>query len=215
MLRFENVTIKAGPNTIVNNASFEIRNSEKAVLYGKSGSGKSTILSAIMGIYKPSSGTIYFNEEPVNKSTITEIRRSVSFIGQEPVLGCDSVYDSIVLPFTFRAYKAMAPERKTIIEVLENLLLSEEILNKESASISGGEKQRIAIVRALLLGKKVFLVDEITSALDKESKDIVKKIFSKEEITLLSTSHDKEWFEICTKFIEIERGNIGNITSDG
>ncbi len=214
MLRFENVTIKAGESTIINNASFEIQSNEKVVLYGKSGSGKSTVLSAIMGIYIPCSGTISFNDTPINRHTITQIRQSVSFISQEPVLGCDNVYDSIILPFTFKAYKTKAPDKMAIINTLEKLMLNKDILQKNTTNVSGGEKQRIAIVRALLLGKKVFLVDEITSALDKESKDIVKKIFSSEDITLISVSHDPEWFEICTKFIKIDNGTIKSVSSD-
>jgi putative ABC transport system ATP-binding protein len=214
LLRFENVTIKADKNIIIKNASFEIHKNEKAVLSGKSGSGKSTILSAVMGIHIPCSGTIFFNDTPINRQTITHVRRSVAFISQEPVLGCDIVHDSIKLPFTFKVHKAKMPDDKTIMNTLERLKLDEKILKKDTSTISGGEKQRIAIVRALLLGKKVFLVDEITSALDKESKNIVKKIFSDENVTLLSVSHDPEWIDIGTKFINLENGEIKNISSN-
>lgn len=72
----------------------------------------------------------------------------------------------------------------------------------------GGEKQRISIARSLLLDKKIFLLDEVTSALDPESKKAVLSLFTEDTYTILSVSHDPDWFTICDTYIEIEDGRV-------
>jgi len=100
------------------------------------------------------------------------------------------------------------PDETTIVETLEKLHLEPEILERDASVVSGGEKQRIAIARGILQGKKMFLADEITSALDTESKAAVLEFFQEEKCTLLSISHDTQWFDICSKFIKVEDGMV-------
>ena len=145
-------------------------------------------------------------------TNILNVRRSVAFIGQEPVLGAEKIRDSLLLPFTYRINRGKTPDRAAIAATLEKLQLKPQILDREASVVSGGEKQRIAIARAILQGKSVFLADEITSALDAESKSAVLDFFREERCTLISVSHDTMWFDICTKFIKVDSGKIVKVS---
>jgi len=213
MVRFDHVTVSYDDQKIIDDVSFLIEGKERAVFYGKSGSGKSTILTTILGAHIPESGTIYFDKSPVNSKNILEVRRSVSFIGQEPILGAETIREAILLPYTFKIHRDSAPSEKKIIETLNTLQLESSILEKDASVVSGGEKQRVAIARELLQNKTVFLVDELTSALDIESKKAVIDLFTSSEYTVISVSHDTDWYSICTKFLKVENGKIVNISS--
>jgi putative ABC transport system ATP-binding protein len=213
LVRFDNVTVSFGERSVIREATFQIERKEKIAIYGKSGSGKSTMLTTIVGATIPASGDVYFNGMQVSPETIHDVRRSVSFIGQEPILGEERIRDALLLPFTYRAHRGNEPAEEAIIETLKNLKLGPSILEKEASLVSGGEKQRIAIARALLLEKKIFLLDEVTSALDVESKNAVMELFSSDAYTIISVSHDSDWFEICSRFMKIEDGTI-SVTSD-
>jgi putative ABC transport system ATP-binding protein len=212
MIRFDTVTVSYGESSIIRDVSFEVKKYERVVLYGKSGSGKSTVLTTIVGAHIPSSGTVIFDGHAVNKNNIGDIRRTVSFIGQEPLLGGEKTIDALLLPFSYRAHREKTPSHAQIRIILENLRLNEDILEKDVSYLSGGEKQRIAIARALLLNKRIFLLDEVTSALDVESKRAVLQLFTETSYTIISVSHDPDWFKICSRFIKIEKGSIAEIT---
>jgi putative ABC transport system ATP-binding protein len=92
--------------------------------------------------------------------------------------------------------------------VLKQLQLDPVIVDKESKKISAGEKQRIAIARALLMNKSVFLVDEATSALDSKSKAAVADVLMDDQFTLLSVSHDDYWIGRCEIVFEMKDRNL-------
>jgi putative ABC transport system ATP-binding protein len=208
MIRFENISLQAQDHLILNEVSFEIARGEKAVFFGPSGSGKTTILMCLIGGAVPTAGTVQFNGEPLTPRTLPHLRQTVAFIGQEPVLGASEVREALMLPFSFRANRARTPSEEQVRQVLENLLLPPDILDKQTTVISGGEKQRLAIARALLLGKTVFVLDEVTSALDPQSRRAVLTLFRQPELTLISVSHDPEWLTLCTRFFKVEGGRV-------
>jgi len=208
MVRFDRVTVRYDGKAIIEDVSFEIALRDKVVFYGKSGSGKTTILTTILGAHIPVEGTVYFDGEALNAINILRVRRSVSYIGQEPVLGAEKILDAILLPFTFKVNRDRAPQEDRIVELLERLHLSRDILNKDASVVSGGEKQRVAIVRELLQNKEIFLVDELTSALDRESKGAVLDLFRDSSYTLVSVSHDPEWYGICSRFLQVDGGRL-------
>ncbi len=212
MIRFDTVTVCYGNTSIIRDISFEVAELERVVLYGKSGSGKSTVLTTLVGAHIPDSGTVYFGEQAVDRKNIGDIRRTVSFIGQEPLLGTENTRDALLLPFSYRAHRGKTPSQKQVHTILNDLQLDEGILDKDVSFLSGGEKQRIAIARALLLNKKIILLDEVTSALDMESKRAVLQLFTRTPYTIISVSHDPDWFKICSRFIKIECGRIAEIT---
>lgn len=208
IIRFDQVSVTIREKTILSNLSFILFPGEKAVLCGKSGSGKSSVLRTLLGLHPLTLGTVYFQENPLTPESVQNIRSCTAYIGQEPMLGAESVREALLLPFQFKTHREHRPTDRQLIEVLQRLQLPADILNQESKRISGGEKQRIALARGLLLGKKLYLLDEVTSALDAESKQAVFDVFSDPNLTVLSVAHDPEWLERCGIIVELEAGRL-------
>lgn len=214
MIEFENVTVTEQRKKILQNISFTIEKNEKAVIHGKSGSGKSTIIRTLLGGHRILEGNVRFEGCMLSRHSIREIRTRVAFIGQEPFLGQGTVEEVLLLPFTFRVNIAQRPDRPALCRVLERVGLSDSVLRCDAATVSGGEKQRIAVARALLMKKSVFCIDEATSALDSVSAETISSLFRNEDFTILSVSHDPRWLSIAGRFIQIDSGEIVADTTD-
>lgn len=208
LIRFDQASVRVNNKTLLSAVSFTLNAGEKAVLCGKSGSGKSTVLKTLLGLLTVTSGKVYFQEKPLDSATIKTIRRHAAYIGQEPVLGADTVREALLLPFQFKAHRDHQPTDARIEAVLEQLCLPADILKQDSNRISGGEKQRIALARGLLLDKNLYLLDEVTSALDAVSKQAVFDVFANPALTVLSVTHDPEWIARCDKVLELEDGRL-------
>jgi putative ABC transport system ATP-binding protein len=208
IIRFDQVSVTVHGKTLLSNLSFALFPGEKAVLYGKSGSGKSSVLRTLLGLHPIKQGTVYFQEIPLSPASVQAIRSCTAYIGQEPMLGAENVREALLLPFQFKTHRDHRPSETQLIEVLQRLQLPADILSQQSSRISGGEKQRIALARGLLLGKKLYLLDEVTSALDAESKHAVFDVFSDPALTVLSVAHDPDWLERCGIIFELEAGRL-------
>jgi putative ABC transport system ATP-binding protein len=130
------------------------------------------------------------------------------------MLGAKNVRDALLLPFQFTAHRNHRPTETQLVKTLQRLHLPTDILNQECNRISGGEKQRIALARGLLLGNKLYLLDEVTSALDAESKQAVSDIFSDPHLTVLSVTHDPEWMQRCDTIFELEAGRLTQVRAN-
>lgn len=214
-IRFDRVTVEVRGKTLLHNVSFFLNTGEKAVLVGRSGAGKSTILRTLLGLHRVTEGCISFSGQPLKATTIRTIRSSVAYIGQEPILGGDTVREALLLPFRFKSHCGQEPRESQLIERLHALHLPARILDQPCAKISGGEKQRIAVARALLLGKSLYLLDEVTSALDAEGKQVVMKNLADPGLTVLSVAHDPEWISRYEVILELDRGHLVKETRRG
>lgn len=208
MINFEKITLNVHRQILLSGVSLQINEGDKVVIRGPSGCGKSSLIKAVVGALPPAGGSIKVAGLEMNAGNVAQIRARIAYIGQEPVLGADNAGDALLLPFQYKVHKGNKPSKEKITQTLEQLHLSTDILDKPAKRISGGEKQRIAIARAILLNKTVFLADEITSALDPESKAAVMEQLFKPGITMLSVSHDPDWISACSRKLEIAEGKL-------
>lgn len=213
-IEFDQVTINAGGKTLLNKLSFKLYAGDKATLCGKSGSGKSTVLKSLLGLHRPARGRILFNGQPLDLKSIQAIRHDAVYISQEPLLAADTVREALLLPFGFKAHQQRKPSETQLIAVLERLQLPSSLLAQETRRISGGEKQRVALARGLLMGKTLFLLDEVTSALDAESKQAVYDVCFQPPLTVLSVAHDPDWLARCDIILSLDQGRLTGIQHD-
>lgn len=186
----KNVTLSAADRILCSGVTFELGEGEKAVLSGSSGCGKSSLLRALVGLRGVDSGTIEVGGVELSLATQGAIRHRIAFLQQEPVMGAETVREALLLPFTFKLNARHKPTPEKIAEVLDRVSLSGIVLDRPAAQLSGGEKQRIAIARGLLMNRDIILADEITAALDSDSRDKVIAVLRELPITLLAITHD-------------------------
>jgi ABC-type iron transport system FetAB ATPase subunit len=190
---------------VLKNLSLSVHHGDKVTLTGPSGSGKSTVLRCILGLVMPDSGTITIFGEPVTRHNIWQKRRDIAYVAQEPDLGTGSVKEVIETPFFFRANAGLRDSLDRLPEIMERFNLPQPLLEKQITRLSGGEKQRIALVIAILLDRPIVLLDEASSALDTKNKQAVTEYFRQaDSTTVLSVAHDTEWLEFATRVVDMK-----------
>ncbi|MGR8930873.1 MAG: ABC transporter ATP-binding protein [Gammaproteobacteria bacterium] len=215
IIRFDNVTVKLPHKTLLSEISFTIYPGQKSLIRGKSGAGKSSVLKTLLGLHSPTSGTIYFQEQALTVETVQKVRQCTTYIGQEPILGAETVRDALLLPFQFQAHRHHHPNESALVDALQRLQLPSSVLGQSTQRISGGEKQRVALARGLLLGKTVYLLDEATSALDAESKQAVFDIFADPQFTVVAITHDVDWLTRSATVYEMAKGRLMEVKEHG
>jgi len=194
MLELQKLTVKKDAKTILNKVDFSCNEGEKILIYGPSGSGKSTFLRALLFFEPINSGSIQFDGQKIGQKNINDYRKNFVFLGQKAPNFQGKAEDFICLPFTFKNNKFSKPEQPEVHKLLHQFNFSDDVLQKNYGNLSGGEQQRLSIIQALLLNKKIFLLDEITSNLDAENSYIViDKILQDPKRTVISVSHDTHW----------------------
>ena len=203
-LELRNVTVHFGGQTVLDEFSLSLKTGEKALLTGPSGCGKSTVLRCLLGFVAPASGSVHIQGETLNAHSVWTLRRHLAYVGQEPDLGAGTVNSILERPFHFHANAPLRENLKRVPDLCEQFGLARSLLKKEPGDLSGGEKQRIALISALLLDRTIVLLDEVTSALDRTSKQIVLDYFqSRGDVTALFVAHDAEWFAFANQTVEM------------
>lgn len=204
MLDVSNVSVIFGKVTLFDNLYLSMHEGEKLTLSGPSGSGKSTLLRCIIG-FAPFSGAIHIDSEPLNTHTVWRLRRKVAYVDQEPDLGPGQVREALKRPFSYKANHAVNFDPHRVDSLFERFLLPQSLQSKEVRTLSGGEKQRVALIAALLLKRPLLLLDEAASALDANSKHQVREYLREQsELTILSVSHDTRDFTLSNSVFNIE-----------
>ena len=197
----------------LNNVSFKVQKGEFIVIVGKSGSGKSTLLHLLGGLDKPSSGSVFINNQDIYKisdKNLTVFRRKYigiiyQFYNLIPVL---SVKENILLPALFDG-------RNISDKKINDMLKSLGLLNKADAypnDLSGGQQQRVAIGRALINHPKILLADEPTGNLDSRNSKHVMKLLEfynkKYRQTIIMVTHDMSLAKSASRIITMSDGKI-------
>ncbi|WP_343550434.1 iron ABC transporter ATP-binding protein FetA [Pantoea sp.] len=177
--------------TLLAPVSLQLHVGERLLLTGPSGSGKSTLLKIIASLLEASAGKITFEQRDITTLNPEHYRQQVSYCFQTPQLFGETVYDNLALPWQIRQQK---PTREQLVASLASVQLAAEMLDKNIEQLSGGEKQRVGLLRNLQFMPKVLLLDEVTSALDEENKLIINSLIDslvrEKNLAVIGISHD-------------------------
>jgi len=206
---------KYGDLEVVKGVSLAIDAGEFACLVGKSGCGKTTLLSLLSGLEKPTKGRVILNGKEMNGASEDVLalfrRENVGFIFQSfnliPTL---SAWENVALPL-FPLRMTNEERRKRATELLGKMELGHRIEHLPSA-LSGGEKQRVAIARALINNPKIIFADEPTGNLDSSTgeaiMDILNELHKEEGVAILMVTHEDELAKTANRLIRMKDGEV-------
>ncbi|MBT2561039.1 ABC transporter ATP-binding protein [Pedobacter sp. ISL-68] len=221
-LEFKNVVFRhktAGYNAI-DDISFEIQNGETVAFVGPSGSGKSTLVKLLVGLYLPVDGEILFNETSSTRIRYNPLRRQIGFVTQDTQLYAGSIRENMrfVNP-TASEEEIMEALRKASATALiaKAALGIDTVLGENGMKLSGGEKQRISIARALLRKPRLLIFDEATSALDslteEEISATIREISDRREQMTILIAHRLSTIMHADKIYVLEKGKVSETGS--
>ncbi len=215
ILEFDNVFFgydNARP--VLDNASFRVPQGAFVLVKGPSGVGKSTLLRLCCRLEEPFSGLIRFDGVPLAEMDPPSLRRKICYMQQTPTLAPGSIGNNLLAPFGFRSARGTPPPTvETIRELLDEFQLSEFGPEDPASTLSVGQKQRVCMIRTLLLNPEIMLLDEPTSALDPKSAEIVlnraQDANRRKNVTILMVTHASDQFAmIAPRIVEIDGGRV-------
>ncbi|WP_270301296.1 ABC transporter ATP-binding protein [Terrisporobacter petrolearius] len=204
-------------STALNNISFAIEDGEFVGIMGPSGSGKTTLLNLISTIDKPTSGTITLRGENILNLKGDDLalfrRRELGFVFQDfNLLNTLTIGENMILPLTLDNVDLKEQENR--LNKVSKILGIENLLDKRTYEVSGGQAQRTAIGRALINNPTLVLADEPTGNLDSASaRDVMEyleKINKEEKVTTMMVTHDPLAASYCNRILFIKDGEIYN-----
>lgn len=213
-VRFEDVTLKFGDKTVLDNINFTLPSSELISFLGPSGSGKSTTLYLISGLLDATSGKIYFDDKEVTK--LDPVKRGVGLVFQNYALYPHlTVLENIMFPL--KMAKMNKKERRRIAIEMAELTKIGDQLDKYPRQLSGGQQQRVAISRALAKSPSILLMDEPLSNLDArlriEMREEIRRIQKETGVTTVFVTHDQEEaLSIADHVMVLDDGEIQQMT---
>lgn len=204
MLYIENASIAYNNEVLFSGFSLHLNRGEIASISGPSGCGKTSLLNAILGFTPLKEGRIVLNGTVLDKSSIDIIRKQIAWIPQELALPLEWVKDMVQLPFDLKANRNSPFSEVRLFDHFEELGLEQELYYKRVNEISGGQRQRMMIAVASMIGKPLIIVDEPTSALDSGSSGKVLTFFrrlTEKGSAILTVSHDEGFAAGCDQQI--------------
>ena len=215
MLKVENLSFSYSKNGdhALSGASLELKQGQVGILLGKNGSGKTTLFKNILGIEKPGSGRISFDGENLLKMPRRERAKCIAYVPQHIHFGDLSVLDSVLMGrvayFGMRAGRA---DYEAVEKILQDMGLA-EFASRSAEELSGGEKQKVAIARAMAQNPKLMIFDEPTGNLDIANEQLIireaKRLAQEKNISILSSLHDlNQALAFGDKFFFMKDGQI-------
>lgn len=175
VLEVRNLAIAPGDAPVLKDISITLQRETLLAITGPSGCGKTSLLRAIAGLDDAAGGEVLLHDRSPDEIGWPAYRRVVTLVQQQPVMLDDTVLENLVRPLRHRSVSRPF-DRELAINILETLGLTERCLGQQARTLSVGEQQRVALMRAILIEPEVLLLDEPTSALDEESQAIIEQV---------------------------------------
>lgn len=217
-LHFHNVDYFIDDIPILKNITGSFPKGKITTLVGPSGAGKTTLLKLCNGLISPTAGDIYIHEKTIATYEPVQLRRHVGIALQSAPMIKGTVFQNLALPLELQGKQLT---KQDAIEILEDVGLEKEFLQRKTDDISGGQRQKVSIARTLLNHSKILLLDEITSALDRTSlheiEELIVKINRKYGTTIIWITHnlaqaisigDYTWVMMDGKVIETGESDL-------
>jgi sulfate transport system ATP-binding protein len=209
----QGLTKRFGPNTVVDNVSFEIERGSLVALLGPSGGGKSTVLRIIAGLETPDAGEVLLNGQNATHTRVQE--RNIGFVFQSYALFRHmTVRENIAFGLTIR--KRPRKEIAAAVDELLGLVQLDGLGERYPNELSGGQRQRVALARALAPGSSLLLLDEPFGALDAkvrlELREWIRRLHKERGITSVFVTHDQEEaMDLADRVIVLQKGRVEQI----
>jgi ABC-type multidrug transport system fused ATPase/permease subunit len=197
----------------MDNLSLDIKSHEKIAIVGPSGSGKTTMINLIMRFFDPDSGTITIDGVDIRKLPLQTLRKNIGLVDQEPLLFKTTIYNNIA----YANPKASLDEVIKAAEIanIHNFISSlKEGYNSEvgerGVTLSGGEKQRLCLARAILIDPPILILDEATSSLDSNSEQLIQEALKRVLVdkTAIMIAHRLSTVKHADRIITLDNGRI-------
>lgn len=215
-ITFSNVEFSYGTHKVVESVDIEIKKGEKVAFIGENGSGKSTLIKMLLRFETPSKGKINIDGEDIQKYRLQQYRNLFAVVSQDVYLFHDTIRNNILMD---RDLSNDALDRICKIWNLKNFIQEdpegyERILEKNGGNISGGERQKIALLRAIIKNAEILILDEATANIDKEYDNFLQKKlldYSKEK-TVIMITHKWDNLQRMDRIYQIEDHQIKEIS---
>jgi ATP-binding cassette subfamily B protein len=216
-LRFEDITFryKNSQTDAISDLSFGVKRGETIAFVGPSGCGKSTLVKLLVGLYTPTRGTIYYDEIPAKEIRVNRMRRQLGFVTQDTQLFSGTIRENLqfVKQDANEEEIISALRRASALKLVESSPKGlDTMLGEGGKMVSGGEKQRLAIARALVRNPRILIFDEATSALDsiteEEITQTLKEISAGKQQIVLMIAHRLSTIMHADKIYVLEKGKI-------
>ena len=210
-----NYNLNGNDIRVLKNINFEIKKNERVAIIGESGSGKTSLLMLMSGLEKPTTGSIFFQNQDFSKITEdqkTEIRKQkIGLVFQQFYLIPNyTALENVMFPMQINEIN---DEEEKATSILDDFGLGHRTNNLPS-ELSGGEQQRVAIARAISFNPKVILADEPTGNLDRKNTELVSSLLldysKKKKISLVLVTHNSNLAKKCDKVIKLFDGQVKN-----
>lgn len=205
-------------NLVIDNFSLEIKACDKISIVGASGCGKSTILQLLLRFYDTDKGSIKINDHDIKSLSLKDLRQNFSYIAQDPFIFSGTIFENI-------AYSNDSISKKMVQQLINSTKALhfinqfpqklDSFVGEKGIKLSGGEKQRIAIARAIIKNSPILILDEATSALDNKNEKLINDILQDlaKDKTIIKISHKLSSSTKSDKIIYIKNGKIAEIGS--
>ena len=193
MIQFKEINLAFGDQVVFADFNLNIAEGEKVLLRAASGRGKSTLFKLLLGFQRFDQGEILFKGRRLDRNNLSYFRRNIAYVSQDVDLRNLKVWDLINEIFDYKYNRTIPITKEKVMELIDFFLLPADLITKEVGQLSGGERQRLGLIICIMLNRPVWLLDEITTGLDQESKKVLVNYVLKQHKTVLIISHDQIW----------------------